>query len=198
MYSTIITTASLVPNILGNQPLSHLQIVWSWYMDFSNILGKFSTINPSITGLHLTYNPYPTIQSLQHILIPSCSHPWLSHMLWKHVSSTMWTILESASRNLWHISLTCLPRQPADQGCFSQEACILHHMDHSVQNFWSQQAGTHGIYASAVCPGNQQIREFQNGLFRLFSLFYLYFLTTVVTLTCFTSSCYPGLSREPF
>ena len=71
-------------------------------------------------------------------------------------------------------------------------------MDHSTQKFWSQQAGTHGIYASAVCPGNQQIREFQNGLFRLFSLFYLYFLTTVVTLTCFTSSCYPGLSREPF
>jgi len=126
MYSTIITTASLVPNILGNQPLSHLQIVWSWYMDFSNILGKFSTINPSITGLHLTYNPYPTIQSLQHIRILSCPHSWFSH----HPSTSLpysgsmyplpygpfhTKILESASRNPWHICLSCLSRQPADQ-----------------------------------------------------------------------------------
>jgi hypothetical protein len=42
-----------------------------------------------------------------------------SHIIWKHVSSTMWTfpydLEESAIRNPWHIYLSCLSRLPADQ-----------------------------------------------------------------------------------
>ena len=96
-------------------------------MDFSINLGKFITINPLSTGLHLAYKkPYPTVQSLQHIPHPIMS-PFLvylssihqSHIIWKHVSPTMWTfpydIEESAIRNSWHIYLYCLSRQPADQ-----------------------------------------------------------------------------------
>ena len=99
-------------------------------MDFSFNLGKFSTINPSNTGLPLAYNLYPTIQSLQHIPIPSCSHSWFIH----HPFTSL----------TYSGSMHPLPRGPF-------------HM-----TFWSQQAGTHGIYPSPVYPGNQQIREFQS------------------------------------
>ena len=79
------------------KPLSHLQIVWSWYMDFSIDLGEFITINPSSTELHLahkTLSNHPATPTSPHLIMSSfpvnlSSIHQVSH--WKHVSSAMWT-----------------------------------------------------------------------------------------------------------
>ena len=66
-----------IPAKFESQPptaLSHRQIVWSWYMDFSINLGEFITINPSSTELHLAYKTlsnHPATPTPLHLIMSS-------------------------------------------------------------------------------------------------------------------------------
>jgi hypothetical protein len=56
--------------------VSHLQIVWSCYMNFSINLEEFITINPSSTELHLAYKTLPN-----HPATPTPPHLIISPFL---------------------------------------------------------------------------------------------------------------------
>ena len=139
-------------------------------MDFSINLGNFSAINPQ--PQHFTWFIITTKPS---------HHPNISPIPSSHHSRLIFHSLTSP---------TCSGSMyPSSHGSSPQNMLQM------TQTYMSQKAWTHGIYATAIWPINQEMREFQNDPFTYF-LFYLYFLATVAVLICFTFQLLPWVVKR--
>ena len=118
-------------------------------MDFNINLGNFSAINPQ--PQHFTWFIITTKPS---------HHPNISPIPSSHHSRLIFHSLTSP---------TCSGSMyPSSHGSSPQNMLQM------TQTYMSQKAWTHGIYATAIWPINQEMRELQNDPFCLFSVLFIF------------------------